>query len=215
MGGYNSGGHNRTHGRLESYRRIDSFSFRTFLDWFDVIACDGIVTQPILGGDITYDLKDDTATITYNGQSVPLYISKVPNIDGVSYRLYFHCPACGERVRYLYRRFGYYICRKCAKLNYRSQQVNGLEELRLKMQRIVEKDLCYLDWEIDHPGIPIQDLLYIPRPRYMRQSKYERLMQEYRHLQDEHERGFFKGLLQCRLIPDEMRARVQAHIDSI
>lgn len=35
MGNYNSGGHNRTHGRVEECCRIDSFSLLRYADWFD------------------------------------------------------------------------------------------------------------------------------------------------------------------------------------
>lgn len=31
------------------------------------------------------------------------------------------------------------MCRNCAKLNYASQQKSGMDEMRLKMERIVEK----------------------------------------------------------------------------
>ena len=31
MGGYGSGGHNKTHRRLENFHRIDSFSFYDYL----------------------------------------------------------------------------------------------------------------------------------------------------------------------------------------
>ena len=83
------------------------------------------------------------------------------------------------------------------------------------MYWLVVKKLQYVDWEVDHPDLPIQDLWHIPKPRYMRWAKYNALVEEYRRLQDEYERGFFKGLLQCHLIPDELRMKVQAHIDSI
>lgn len=35
---------------------------------------------------------------------------------------FFLCPACGERRRYLYQLGAAFLCRKCAQLNYRSQQ---------------------------------------------------------------------------------------------
>ncbi len=215
VGGYNSGGHNKTHGRVEEYSRIDSFSLLRYADWFDCLSDYGEYKHPVNGGWIFYNIVEETAMISHDGRSYPVRLSRVPNVDGISCRLYFVCPKCGSRARHLYKKDGLYQCRKCAKLNYGIQQRSGLNLLRRKMYFLVVNKLQYVDWEVDHPDIPIQDLLYIPRPRYMRQEKYERLIQEYRRLQDEYERGFFKGLLQCRLIPDEMRARVQAHIDSI
>lgn len=215
VGGYNSGGHNKTHGRVEEYSRIDSFSLLRYADWFDCLSDYGEYKHPVMGGWIFYNIVEETARMSHNGREYPVRLSRVPNVDGISCRLYFLCPKCGSRARHLYKKDGLYQCRKCAKLNYGIQQRSGPNLLRRKMYFLVVNKLQYVDWEVDHPDIPIQDLLYIPRPRYMRQEKYERLIQEYRRLQDEYERGFFKGLLQCRLIPDEMRARVQAHIDSI
>ncbi len=199
MGNFNSGGHNRTHGRVEEYSRIDSFSLLRYADWFDRLSDYGEYKHPVMGGWIYYNIVEESARISHNGRSYPVRLSRVPNVDGISCRLYFICPKCGKRVRHLYKKDTLYQCRKCAKLNYGIQQRSGLSLLRRKMYFLVVNKLQYVDWELEHPGIPIQDLLYIPRPRYMRQAKYERLIQEYRHLQNEHERGFFKGLLQCRL----------------
>ena len=115
-----------------------------------------------------------------------LILSSVPGIDGKSTRLYFHCPYCGKRVRYLYRRWERYMCRNCAKLNYASQQKSGMDELRLKMERIAEQ-LDYQWWRNDFDCIA--DVYYIPKPHYMRWAKYEKLMQEFRALQKEYERN--------------------------
>lgn len=49
-------------------------------------------------------------------------------IDGKSVRMYFHCPYCERRVGYLYDYYKHYTCRKCAKLNYSSQQKSGMDE---------------------------------------------------------------------------------------
>ena len=58
--------------------------------------------------------------------------------------------------------------------------------MRRKMYFLVVKKLQYVDWEIDHPDLCIQDLWHIPKPRYMRQAKYDALMKEYRQLQNEY-----------------------------
>lgn len=122
---------------------------------------------------------------------IDLPLSRVIGIDGQSVRMYFHCPYCGRRVRYLYDFCKHYACRECAKLNYSCQQKNGLDEMRLKMERIVEKKLGYTHWWKDYPDMCIQDLWYIPKPRYMRYEKYERFIQEFRQLQKDYEREFF------------------------
>lgn len=187
MGGFNSGGHNRTHGRVEEYSRIDSFELLRYADWIEPLTNDYEVNYSIMDGNISCNLLEDTATISHNGKSYPLGLSKVPNVDGISYRLYFLCPKCGKRVRRLYKKGRLYQCRKCAKLNYGIQQRSGLYLLQRKMYFLVVKRLQYADWEADHPGLCIQDLLHIPRPKCMRLAKYNALMEEYRRLQKEYE----------------------------
>lgn len=90
MGNYNSGGHNRTHGRVEEYSRIDSFSLLRYADWFERLSDYGEYHYPVMGGKIYYNLMENTARISHNGREYPLGLSKVPNVDGISYRLYFH-----------------------------------------------------------------------------------------------------------------------------
>lgn len=197
MGGYGSGGHNKAHGRVEESLRIDSFSLLQYADWFELLTSDYEINYPILGGNISCNLLENTASISHNGRKYPLGLSKVPNVDGMSYRLYFLCPKCGKRVRHLYNEYGLYQCRKCAKLNYGIQQRSGLNLLRRKMYWIVVKKLQYVDWEVDHPDLPIQDLLYIPKPRYMRWAKYDTLMEEYRQLQKEYEAEVTRGMLKA------------------
>ena len=48
MGGYNSGGHNRTHGRVEEYSRIDSFGLLRHADWLEPLTDDYEVNYPII-----------------------------------------------------------------------------------------------------------------------------------------------------------------------
>lgn len=199
MGGYNSGGHNRTHRQLEDFHRIDSFSFYDYLVGDKYLWCKTTVKYPLIGGDIIYYVQSKTASIKTFSSKVGEYrymdlpLSRVPGIDGKSVRMYFHCPYCGRRVRYLYNYYKHCICRKCAKLNYASQQKSGMGEMRLKMERIVEKKLGYTWWRKDYPDMCIQDLWHIPKPRYMRWEKYERLMKEFRQLQDDQDRAFLKG----------------------
>lgn len=187
MGNYNFGGHNKTHGRVEEHFRLDSFSLLRYADWFERISNYGEYSYPIMGGSIFYSIMEDTARICHNGRSYPLGLSKAPNVDGISYRLYFLCPKCGRCARHLYKKDGLYQCRKCAKLNYGIQQRSGLSLIRRKMYWLVVKKLQYIDWEIDNPDIPIQDLWHIPKPRYMRWTKYDALMEEYRRLQKEYD----------------------------
>lgn len=197
MGNYNSGGHNKTHGRVEENCRIDSFSLLRYADWFERLSDYGEYKHSVMGGWIFYNLMEGTARMSHNGREYPIRLSKVPNVDGKSYRLYFLCPKCGKRVRHLYKKNLLYQCRKCAKLNYGIQQRSGLNLLRRKMYFLVVKKLQYVDWELEHPGLCIQDLWNIPKSCYMRWAKYDALMEEYRRLRKEYETMYNESLLKA------------------
>lgn len=203
MGGYGSGGHNKTHRRLENFHRIDSFSFYNYLMGDKYLYCKTTVRYPLNRGDIIYHVQSRTALIKVLSiqdqeyRYVDLPLSRIPGIDGKSVRMYFHCPYCGRRVRYLYDYYKHYACRECAKLNYGIQQRSGLNLLRRKMYWLVVKKLQYVDWEVDHPDSSIQDLWHIPKPRYMRWAKYDALMAEYRRLQGEYEKAYNESLMKA------------------
>jgi len=214
MGGYGSGGHNKTHRRLESFHRIDSFAFYDYLMGDKYLHYKTAVQYPLIRGDIIYYPQNKEVEIREGGSYTELPLSRVPGIDGKSVRMYFHCPFCGRRVRYLYDFHKHYACRECAKLNYSCQQKNGMEEIRLKMERIVEKELGYTWWWKDHPDIGIQDLWHVPKPRYMRWEKYERIMAKFRQLQKEYERAFWIGLTKVSYCRDIAEAAIR-HINSL
>ncbi len=215
MGGYGSGGHNKTHRRLENFHRIDSFSFYDYLMCDKYLFCKETVKYPLVRGDIVYYVGEKTAEIREGDSYTDLILSRVPGIDGKSVRMYFHCPYCGRRVRYLYDYYKHYVCRKCAKLNYSSQQKSGMDEMRLKMERIVEKELGYTWWYKDYPNACISDLWHIPKPHYMRWEKYERLLKEFRQLQKNYERAFWVGMAKCSMLSGEELAGVLNHINSL
>ena len=194
MGGYGSGGHNKTHKRLENFHRIDSFAFRDFILWDKYLPLKESVKYPLTRGDIIYYPQSMEAEIREGDSYIDLLLSSVPGIDGLSERLYFHCPYCGRRVRYLYDYYKHYACRKCAKLNYSCQQKSGMDEIRLKMERIAER-LDYQWWRNDYDCIA--DVYYIPKPHYMRWAKYEKLMQEFRALKKEYERNMENALMKA------------------
>lgn len=221
MGGYGSGGHNKTHSQLKNFHRIDSFSFYDFLMADKYLYCKTTVQYPLNRGDIVYHVQSKTALIKVLGvqgsecRYVDLPLSRVPGIDGKSVRMYFHCPYCGRRVRYLYDCHKHYACRKCARLNYASQQKSGMDEMRLKMERIVEKELGYTWWYRDNPDTLIQDLWHVPKPPYMRWEKYDRLLQEFRRLQKDYERAFWMGLAKCPMLSGREKAGILNHLNSL
>ena len=194
MGGMGSGGLNKTHKQVEDYRKIDSFAFYDFLNWDKYLHYKTEVKYPAAGAGIIYHVQTKTASIDYDGCRYPLELSRVPNIDGKSIRLYFLCPECGKRVRYLYKKDESIICRTCAKLNYASQQRSGIEEIVHKMHDIVENKLQYSYWMNENPDAYLPNLSYIPKPRYMRWEKYNELIYKYEQLKEEYWKEELKSL---------------------
>lgn len=186
MGGYGSGGQNKTHGSVEDCRRIDSFALHDFLKGDKYLYYKTDVKYPIIGGDVVYHVGTKTASIYSNGAYTALELSRVINPDNRTYRMYFMCPVCGKRARYIYRKNESYSCRECAGLNYESQQKSGTDELLRKMRYIVEKKLEYAYWQCECPRVMLPELLYIPKPRYMRWEKYEALIRDLRELQSKY-----------------------------
>lgn len=184
MGGIGSGGHNKTHKRVENYSRLDSFSFYNYVNGDKYLYYKDTVRYPHRGNDIIYHTKTRTASIDYDGTEYPLELSRVANIDGTTVRMYFLCPQCSKRVRFLYKKDDCYQCRKCANLNYASQQKSGSEKVIHRMKYIVEKKLDYTYWRTCCDMV--YNLDYIPKPPYMRWEKYSRLIAEYRRLVEEY-----------------------------
>lgn len=97
----------RIHKDQLTYARIDSFKLR----------------NKITGN------FEGPETEKANFLNIDLYkmTTEVPGISG-SNRTYFLCPKCGKRVRYLYTTELGAICRTCANVGYRSQQIANYEE---------------------------------------------------------------------------------------
>ena len=215
MGGYNSGGHNRTHKTVENYRRIDSFAFYHHLMGDKYLSCKNNVKYRGTSGNIIYHVQDKTAEIETGGLCVPLKLSRVPGIDGWSIRLYFHCPYCGRRVRYLYDFRSHYVCRHCLNANYKIQQTSGMDKLRKQMENVVVKKLKYDWWRYDNPGASIFELYNIPKPQYMRWEKYAEYLHEYQRLQREYEEQFWCGMFRCGFIPDSVKAEIMSNMSAM
>lgn len=194
MGGRGSGGQNKCHVTVEDYDRLDSFSFYRFLRSDKYLQYKDTVAYPGITKAIVYHAQTHTAEIFAGIHYRRLELSRVPGIDGKSSQLYFICPYCSTRVRYLYNANKRYVCRHCLKANYRIQQTYGMDKLHQQMIRIVEHDLQYSYWRLEHPGVSVEDLFLIPRPPYMRHEKYNRLIAHLRELQDEYIRLYNKIL---------------------
>lgn len=182
------GGHNRCRRTIDDFHRVDSFGLRRLMN-----NSAGLRWEVFDSGAIYCDFVAGIVEISQDGEYQPLKLEKAGGSDGTPTRLYFRCPRCDRRTRYLYNFRGYHVCRHCLNANYTSQQHNrGLEAIHRKMRKVVEQDMGYTWWRIDNPNCGISELGIIPRPRYMRWAKYSRLMQKYRDLQDDYTRQLLK-----------------------
>ena len=191
VGGWGSGGRNKTHGTIERYWRIDSF---------ELLRCIDAEDEP-------HDLIDP---VFYGNHRLRLHW--VDGVDGTPSRLYFGCPQCRRRVRYLYACGDGYVCRNCLNANYESQQLRPgtVSHVRMQMRKLVEDQLGYTWWKHDNPGRQIEELDIIPKPRYMRWAKYSALMMKYQELQDEYWRAFIRQYPLA--IPPEMMAALSKYL---
>lgn len=173
------GGHNKTHEQTGRYSRLDSFWYYTIVEGMDYKKY--YVDREILADKTLYRDRMETRR-----QTIPL--TYVPNNYG-GRRMYFICPNCDRRVRYLYYRYEHYLCRTCARLNYRSQQATkGTEAAALKMKRIIKKldddsALSPYDMQGYHPS----------RPKGMHIDTYIRLSLELHRAQEEYHDAFLTG----------------------
>lgn len=121
------------------------------------------------------------------GWSQTLELSRKENGFGGS-QVFFLCPACGSRRRYLYLTGAAFLCRKCARLNYQSQQETRSESMYYyhKGMALVKKHLD--TWPKVCPD-GFSFCAWIPeRPRYMHQSTYRRHLRRFAKYQDQHKR---------------------------
>lgn len=183
------GGWNKSHGTIEETPRIDSFEAGSIEGW-------GVLLVKRTGKTLVLDCDHYTEYGTHTKQEIvalrgkgweqALDLTRIPSGFGGS-RAFWLCPACGERRRYLYMTGAVFLCRKCAQLNYKSQQATrsaskyyydkgvALVEKRLASWPLVRPDrFSFCDW------IPA-------RPRYMHQTTYRRYLARFLRYRKKHE----------------------------
>ena len=170
----NAGGWNRSHGQVEQTPRLDSFELPMGKPW-EIMYC-GCPDR----GDkpVEVDAEADTAFIypLKHGKGFRLKLSHKRNGYGGE-QVFFLCPECGARVRFLYLQGGRFICRKCAGLNYHTQQQteDSMTDFYKGME-YAEKFLTVPPWPVD--GFSFLD--FIPdRPRYMRRTTYHKHLKKF------------------------------------
>lgn len=185
----------KTHGTIEKCGRIDSF---------EAMKCDsGECDCVISAGDTMY--LDCDHVVLYKGSEIKervcLYhplsnwsqeirLTRIESGFGGT-RAYWLCPACGERFRYLYFKGRRFICRKCAELNYTSQQEtkNSRRNVR-KGLKVAEK---HLDWWPVRAVSPAEFLAMFPqKPRGMHWSTYAKHIKRFMHYQEQYGDDWFR-----------------------
>jgi len=191
MGGYNSGGRNRTHSYTNQCKQLDSFYFGKgipLMEEKEIKSLDHTISWKD-GGSIAVVLHPGKLDVGYAAGAErkeihdTFYFDSVPNNYGGADRYYFECPECGRRCRFLYLHKQHFKCRKCADLNYSRQRLNNTNEdiATYKMRKLLHDG-----FKVKGALSPMDASTYRPdRPKGMHQKTYMRLrMQLLRAQQD-------------------------------
>lgn len=186
----NAGGWNKTHGTVEKVPRIDSYEVKDIGGWGTLFGYTGQGIPLVMdcSHDMVYAPNRDIETVEvwHDGWSEVIELSRKENGYG-GYQTFFLCPACSERRRYLYQVGATFLCRKCAQLNYMSQQEtrSGSMYFYHKGCDLVDKHLDA--WPRFRPdGFSFCD--WVPdRPRYMHQTTYRRYLRRFSKYQEQHQ----------------------------
>ena len=197
---HNRGGWNKSHGQVENSSRIDSFELAQTQGWSWIMCGQKPIESSYLHGDDTCDLipRDDL-------WSVEIELSSKPNGYGGE-QLFFICPACGQRFRFLYLTGTAFLCRKCAKLNYRSQQETSSDSMYFyhKGMKLVKSRL--LTWPQIRPD-GFSFCSYFPgRPRFMHQTTYRRYLARFLRYRKKHEDRLLADMNRLlKMFPDKRK----------
>lgn len=161
--GNSYGGRNKTHGQVEKSPRIDSF------DEIQGWGCTFCGNELI---DIFRSDKEYVAFTSSLPHGYDLQLSYSPNGYGGK-QTFFLCPRCGGRHRYLYPTKSAFLCRKCARLNYKSQQETK-DSMRDYRKGVEYAKTRLRDFDVvDMDGFSFP--AYIPdHPKGMHNSTYKR-----------------------------------------
>ena len=180
----NNGGWNKSHGTVEKTPRIDSFEAMNG-ERVLFAECGGKIFAIDYNRYTDYGPDTDRELVElWRGRwSQTVELSRKANGFGGS-QAFFLCPACGERRRYLYLTGTAFICRKCAQLNYRSQQ-----ETRSDSMYYYDKGVALAEKHMDTWLRPdgFSFCRWVPeRPRYMHQTTYRRYLDRFMRYRKKH-----------------------------
>lgn len=102
------------------------------------------------------------------------------------FQTFFLCPGCGQRARYLYYTGSGFLCRKCARLNYRCQQESKRDPVYY-----YRKGMAYAEKHLRPEFYPLFRFEFAqwlpPCPRYMHEPAYQRHLVRLRRYQKKYE----------------------------
>ena len=188
----NNGGWNKSREQVEATPRIDSYEAGEVGGWGHLLAYAGERPLRMLEccRDITYAPDRDIETVEIwrpkSGRSQTIELSRKENGFGGS-QAFFLCPACGLRRRYLYLTGSMFLCRKCAKLNYKSQQAT-----RSDCMYYYDKGMRFAEKHLETPPFHIDGFSFcawIPeKPKHMHWTTYRKYLRRFAKYQDQHQR---------------------------
>lgn len=209
--GRSNGGWNKSHGTVEKTPRIDSFglpaSYQAESTGGPLFACMDGKTEPLDCAHYTEygpEAERELVELWAGEWNQTIELSRKVNGLGGS-QTFFLCPACGERRRYLYRTGSVFLCRKCSRLNYRSQQ-----ETRSDSMYYYNKGMALAEKHFDRwPLVRVDGFSFCrwmpDRPRYMHQTTYRRYLQRFTKYQRQHEKRLMEDM--ARLLNGPKRGR--------
>lgn len=184
----NNGGWNKSHGTVEITPRVDSFEAASAEQ--TLFAQCGRKTLAIGFDRYTEhgpgpDVRREYVEMWGGRWSQTVELSRIASGFGGS-RAFWLCPACGGRVRYLYFTGAIFLCRKCAGVNYKSQQ-----ETKSDCMYYYDKGMALVEKHLDRwPRIRPDGFSFcrwVPdRPRYMHQTTYRRYLARFLRYRQKH-----------------------------
>lgn len=172
----------KTHGTIEEVPYIDSMEIT---DPMPIRYNDGRTKYyEIWNGfdEIEFIAADEKNNIIVN--------TVTKTINANSQMRYFICPSCGKMHRKLYLTWGNNVfeCRKCARLNYRSQQ--EAKDCFVYYDQGMEYARDFLGFEKED-AYPMEFPSYTPnRPKGMKWATYERHLNKFRWYQQMYQKVF-------------------------
>lgn len=195
-----NGGWNKSHGTVEKTPRIDSFEAGK-------IEGSSVLFAAQKGRTLVFDCdhyteyglhtEQEIVELWSEGWTQSLDLARIPSGLGGS-RAFWLCPVCGGRVRYLYQTGPRFLCRKCARLNYKSQQETRSDSMYYyhKGMALVGKRLSC--WPLIRPDRFSFGEWLPDRPRYMHEVTYRRYLVQflrYRKLHETRQLALLRKLL--------------------